>query len=263
MSKQTPKLELLPFKAPEYLSPSSISTFRQCPQKFKYSKIDKIPDPSGKEAILGNFVHDVLEDLYGLPPELRTQQQAKELARQQWESKWRDEISALITNEKELKTFRWSAWWCIENLWALEDPQQVSPYSMESFVKGQIGGVKIHGFIDRLAVNGKSAKVSDYKTGKTPRKNYVDDKFFQLIVYSQLLSSLNVNADDKTVELLYLQDGVRFEKTVSDSDVKSTVDLIQSVKSEIDESCTTGEFEARPSALCNWCSFKTICPAWQ
>ena len=51
-----------------------MSTFRQCPLKFKYNKIDKIPAPSGKEALMGNFVHDVLEELYGLPPEDRSQE---------------------------------------------------------------------------------------------------------------------------------------------------------------------------------------------
>ena len=66
---------------PPHLSPSSMGTFRQCPLKWKYNKIDKIPDPSGKEALMGNFVHDVLEELYGLPPEERSQAQAQSLAR--------------------------------------------------------------------------------------------------------------------------------------------------------------------------------------
>jgi len=250
------------FVAPEYLSPSSIGTFRQCPQKFKYSKIDGLKDPSGQEAILGNFVHDVLEDLYGLPPELRTIEQAKDIAREQWQKKWAAEASTVIFTDKEMNRFRWAAWWCIENLWLIEDPMTVSPFGMESFVRGQIGGVKIHGFIDRLSVSDNAAKVSDYKTGKTPKKQYLDDKFFQLIVYTQLLLSLDIDVDDKSVELLYLKDGVRFEKNVTTEDIKSTVELIQTTKEEIDRCCKTGEFVANKSILCNWCGFKSFCPAW-
>lgn len=251
------------FVAPEYLSPSSIGTFRQCPQKFKYSKIDGLHDPSGQEAILGNFVHDVLEDLYRLPPELRTLEQAKDIARSQWANKWSAEAASVIHTDKELNRFRWAAWWCIENLWLIEDPSTLTPFGLESFVRGEIGGVKIHGYIDRLSVNKTSAKVSDYKTGKTPKKNYLSDKFFQLIVYTQLLSSLDIDVDDKSVELLYLKDGVKFEKDVTSDDIKSTIELIQTTKDEIDRCCKTGEFVANKSILCNWCGFKSICPAWK
>lgn len=248
--------------APEYLSPSSISTFRQCRQKFKYSKIDGLHDPSGQEAILGNFVHDVLEDLYRLPPDLRTQATAKEIAREQWQNKWANEAATVVHTEKELNRFRWAAWWCIENLWMIENPSEVSPYGMESFVKGEIGGVKIHGYIDRLTLSDSEAKVSDYKTGKTPKKEYLEDKFLQLIVYSQLLYSLEIEANECSLELLYLKDGVKFEKTVTSKDVNATVELIQQTKHEIDECCKTGEFSTTKSMLCNWCGFKTICPAW-
>lgn len=248
--------------APEYLSPSSIGTFRQCPLKFKYSKIDGLPDPSGPEAILGNFVHDVLEELYKLPPNLRTQAQAKELARELWSSQWGEKASKVVHGEKELNRFRWSAWWCVENLWVLEDPTSFSPSKMECFVTGEIGGVKVRGYIDRLSIGDSSAIISDYKTGKTPREVDLDDKFFQLITYSQLLSHIGVDFDDISVELLYLKDGVRFKRQVTSDDLNTTISIIQQTKKDIDESCKSGNFDHKKSVLCNWCSFKRICPAW-
>lgn len=252
-------------KAPEFLSPSSISTFNQCPLKFKYSKIDNIKDPSGKEALLGNFVHDILEEMYKLPPEFRTQEQAKLIAKEQWANKWEVQVQEIVTTEKELKLFRWSAWWCVENLWMLEDPKLVKPHSLESFVSGGIGGVKIRGFIDRLTQNESTgfAKISDYKTGKTPRKNDIEDRFFQLIIYSQLLSSIGVDSDGASAELLYLKDGVKFEMQITSADVNRVVEKIQETKSMIDERCTSGHFEARKSVLCGWCGYKSFCPAWK
>ena len=74
-------------KPPAHLSPSSLSTFEQCPLKFKYSKIDLIPDASWKEAMLGNFVHDVLEVLYSLPQNERTVQNARIIATDCWRIK--------------------------------------------------------------------------------------------------------------------------------------------------------------------------------
>lgn len=252
-------------KAPEFLSPSSISTFNQCPLKFKYSKIDNIKDPSGKEALLGNFVHDILEEMYKLPPEFRTQEQAKIIAKEQWDTKWAVQVQEIVTDDKNLKLFRWSAWWCVENLWRLEDPALIAPHSLESFVSGGIGGVKIRGFIDRLtrdAVTG-APKISDYKTGKTPRKSDLQDRFFQLIIYSQLLSSIGIESEESSAELLYLKDGVRFEMQITPSDVSRVVEKIQNTKSGIDERCVSGEFEAKKSVLCGWCGYKSFCPAWK
>ncbi|MHB1784147.1 MAG: PD-(D/E)XK nuclease family protein, partial [Acidimicrobiales bacterium] len=47
-------------RLPSALSPSSISTYEQCPRRFQHSRIDRLPDPSGPDAVLGTFVHHVL-----------------------------------------------------------------------------------------------------------------------------------------------------------------------------------------------------------
>ena len=249
--------------APERLSPSSISTFRQCPLKFKYGKIDGLVEPGTEATILGNFVHEILEELYLSPQHERTQSLAKEIARRIWAEKWEAEACSVVRGEREQNLFRWTAWWCVENLWRLEDPTQLSPWGIERHVEGDIGGVKLHGYIDRLMYDeNNNARVCDYKTGKTPKKNYVDDKFFQLIIYTQLLGSLELNPQSLSVELLYLKDGVRFEKTLTPADVQHVVSVIQEVREGIEERCAKGYFEPNTSILCNWCSFKRMCPAW-
>jgi putative RecB family exonuclease len=250
-------------QAPELLSPSSISTFQQCPMKFKYSKIDGLRDSPTEATMLGNFVHEILETMYALPSEQRTQETARQLARDLWAVKWEAEVTTLIRGEKELRLFRWSAWWCVENLWMLEQPQEVEPWGIEEHVEGEISGIKLHGFIDRLHLDGDTAKVSDYKTGKTPKKNYIEDKYFQLIIYTQLLKSLGIEAKKFEIELLYLKDGVRFAKEVTAEDVQKVASVIAEVRAGIEERCKNGYFEPNKTILCNWCGFKKICPAWQ
>lgn len=248
--------------APTYLSPSSMATYRQCPQKFKFNKIDLIPDPSNHWAVLGNFVHDVLEELYKLEPQFRTTTSARTIAKDMWESKWGEEASRVISTEKEIKQFRWSAWWCVENLWRLENPEKISPVGIEYELNGEVAGVMLRGFIDRYTYseNTTMLTVSDYKTGKTPKLD-LEEKFLQLLIYAKLLSSLGVGDVDK-IELLYLKDGVKLEKKVTDRDFKRVVEYIQETKNMVDESCISGFFEARKSYLCNFCSYKKICPAW-
>ena len=36
-------IDPVPYEFPKYMSPSSISTFQQCPLKYKYAKLDKLP----------------------------------------------------------------------------------------------------------------------------------------------------------------------------------------------------------------------------
>ncbi len=201
--------------------------------------------------------------MYKLPPEMRVIESARLIAKDMWDSKWADEAYRVLRTDKEIKDFRWTAWFCVENLWLIEDPKLVAPTGLEFELNGQIGGVQIRGFIDRYGPSKDSLMltVSDYKTGKTPKGSYVDEKFTQLLLYAILLSNLGVGDVDK-VELLYLKDGVRLEKTITTADIEKTTEYVLETKQEVDNSCKTGVFEARTSYLCNFCSYKKICPAW-
>lgn len=112
------------FRPPPHLSPSSMGTYKQCPLKFKYSKIDLMSEDPTEEALMGNFVHKVLETLYALEPTQRTQEKAKQIAANLWENSWMDKVVPWVRNEEKLRLFRWKSWWCIENLWKIENPKR-------------------------------------------------------------------------------------------------------------------------------------------
>ena len=251
-------------KPPAHLSVSSIQTFQQCPQKFKFNKIDLIPDKPGQEAVLGNFVHDILEELYKYSPEERNIQTARFLAKKMWDERWGDQAGSILTKSEDLHSFRWNAWWCVENLWDIEDPSKVNPVGLEHEVNADVGGVRIKGFIDRISQSPDSIflTISDYKTGKVPRPEYEDDKFFQLYVYANLLSITGVGEADK-VELIYLKGSKKIVRGIKDADISRSVEVIQETKAEIDNRCSSGYFEANKSILCNWCGYKSICPSWR
>lgn len=246
--------------APPYLSPSSISTFQQCPLKYKYSKIDGIPEPPTVHTLLGNFVHDTLEALYLESPENRTMPIARAFARAMWDDKYSIRAKDLQLNEHD---FRWKAWWCIENLWKLEDPTSVTLAGVECEVNGAISGVSIKGFIDRYrAGEDGSLIVEDYKTGKVPQERYAGDKFQQLFIYGVMLDALGIGTCSK-VSLIYLAGPKMITRDLDNEAVEKTVSTIVSTKQQIDSYCEAGEFPAKPSNLCNWCHFKKICPVWK
>ena len=132
---------------------------------------------------------------------------------------------------------------------------------IETPLDWQLGGVTIKGFIDRWHEEDGEIVIGDYKTGKVPSARFQDNKFFQLLLYGAVLSE-QLAAPIKRVELLFVKDGVRLSHDVAESDFANVIETVVSVKSEIDARCKSGEFEPNRSRLCDWCSFKSICPAW-
>lgn len=247
-------------EAPPYLSPSSVGTFQQCPLRFKYSRIDKLPEPPTVHTLLGNFVHEILEDLYSIDAEKRTIPVARAIARDKWDTKYSLETKSLDINDHD---FRWKAWWCVENLWKCEDPSKTELASVEFEINGEINGVRIKGFVDRFKKDDNgNIIVEDYKTGKIPNPKYTDDKFQQLLIYAVMLEELNVGKTSE-VRLMYLAGPKILQRTVADEDRRKTIATLVSTKNSVDEYCASGEFPAKPGILCNWCNFKKICPAWK
>ena len=66
------------FPLPSTLSPSKVSTFKDCALAFRFSAIDKLPEPSSVPAVKGTLVHRALELLFATPPPARTRDAAAE-----------------------------------------------------------------------------------------------------------------------------------------------------------------------------------------
>jgi len=246
---------------PPYLSPSSISTFQQCPLKYKLSRIDGMSEPPTEATLRGNFVHSVLEELYKLPANQRSIGIARQLAKDIWEDEYLEKVLPYVHGHNALRQFRWTSWWCIENLFEMEDPSKIEFDGLETEIDDKISGVSVKGFIDRWHKGEDGIVVGDYKTGKTPSARFVDDKYFQLSLYACALEQKFQTVVDR-IELLYIKDAVLLAKKITDEDRKLVAATLVSVRSAIDERCKLGEFEAKTSRLCDWCSFKPICPAW-
>jgi putative RecB family exonuclease len=250
-------------QAPDYLSPSSIGTFQTCPLKFKFSRIDRIIDPPTEATVLGNFVHTALEGLFALPAEDRTLASARTVMREVWEQEWGEQAVLVLNRDREaIRTFRWKAWWCIENYFKLEDPTAFDPAGIETGLDGHVGRARVKGFIDRWEVDSNlQITISDYKTGKTPRPQWAGDKFQQLFIYAVLLRA-ETSIEVSQVSLLYLKDGTVLSRPVTEENLAEVTEEVESVYDSVAAYCEAGEFPAKKNKLCDWCSYKKMCPIW-
>ncbi len=249
--------------APPYLSPSSASTFEQCPRRWKHKYVDRLPEPSGHAAVAGVFVHEVLEHLCQREPSERTQDAARVIARELWPLVEDDpDFQALSLSEDEARAFRWQAWLAVAGLWRLENPTEVDVVATEQKVNAELGGVPFLGIVDRLERSEQGyLVVSDYKSGALPGPRFRDDKLEQVLLYAGAIEQTHGEQPERA-RLLYLG-----QRTLT---VTVTPDRVEEVSQKLAETwnrllgaCSVDVFPANPTVLCGWCPFAEICPEGQ
>jgi putative RecB family exonuclease len=252
------------FEAPTYLSPSSIGTFRDCPMKFKFQKIDRLSEPPTWHTHLGTFVHEVLEYFYQLEADERTPASVKAMATERWKvGGWEKKIEQLVKPVGTIIEFKREAFDCMLNLWKLEEPRDTELVGMEHEVEADIDGVKVKGYIDRFTFDDEGRIIiSDYKTGSIPNPKFKseDDKFFQLSAYALMMQEADQETTSK-LELLYLKHGQKHEMTVTPVSLNIARGVIVETREMVDASCASENFACNVTKLCDWCFFKPQCPA--
>jgi putative RecB family exonuclease len=154
----------------------------------------------------------------------------------------------------------------INSYYKMENPLKFDPKDRELHVEAEIKGYKIQGYIDRLDVFEKKGVeevyISDYKTGSVPGERYLEEAFFAMKIYALLLK-LSKGVSTKALRLLYVKTGERsgiksFE--VDEKTLEATQKQVGSVISNIKKDFKTESWSTKKGPLCNWCSFKDICP---
>ena len=243
---------------PRHLSPSSASTFRQCPRRWKLRYIDKLPDPKGEPAVLGTFVHEVLEDLLSCEAAERSVAAARDIARKLWDQTLLDEdFIGLCLSETEVKSFMWKAWRLIERYFDLEDPSEVEVVRAEQELAVEIGGVPFFGIVDLTERVSSGLRVVDYKTGKAPGSRYLDDKLSQVWLYAAALAEEDYEVSE--VRLMYLTSG-SIDRPLDSAAVAGAVDTHRQTWDDLCRAIDTEKFRHSTGPLCNWCPYLDHCP---
>jgi putative RecB family exonuclease len=244
---------------PRHLSPSSASTYDQCPQRWAYRYIERLPDPPGPAALAGTFAHSVLERLFQGPAVGRTVERAKQLAREVWPDTEGDpHYQALGLDEAGSREFRWRGWRAIEGLWHIEDPTKVNVRATEQQVNTTVGEVPFRGIVDRLdrGADG-SLEVTDYKSGRAPSVRFSDSRLAQVLLYAAAVEA-DTGERPRRARLLYLGQKV-IDIEVTDAALDPVVDALHGTWQSVQQDCDRTEFTPKPGPLCGWCPFVDRC----
>ncbi|MEI2639958.1 MAG: PD-(D/E)XK nuclease family protein [Microthrixaceae bacterium] len=252
------------FDLPSTLSPSKVATFKDCALAFRFSAIDKIPQPPSEPAVKGTTVHRALELLFGFPPPERTKDRAEECLSQALAEMAVDEdFLALDLDASRRDQFALDATTMVERYFALEDPSDVQVIATEMMIEAELGGVVIRGIIDRLEEDHDgNLVVTDYKTGRAPGVQQERARMEGIHFYS-LLCEKTLGRRPASIQLVYLGSQPQIIRTQpSEMSTRGTTRRLEAIWSAIDRACATEDFRPRQSALCNWCSYKDFCPAF-
>jgi RecB family exonuclease len=249
-----------PLEAPRkpWYSPTRLKLFVDCPRRYEYQVVQKLPTAPSPHLDLGANVHAALRDWLRLKPAARTWDALLEFYRAAWRAnrpafaqRTRDELRDWGERGKTmLRKF------------AEEVAPDLAPVAIEKLVTADYGDVLVGGRVDRVdALPDGSLRVIDYKTGKFPKfPARTKEEDLAAAVYARATSALFAGAPVVEVELHYLEGGERLTFAV-DELWQAHKDLaIVSAAHAVVEAEKANAFPAQPSKLCGWCDFKARCP---
>ena len=120
--------------------------------------------------------------------------------------------------------------------------------------------VRVGGKVDRIDHYNGQMRIIDYKTGKSPKPGWEEKALFQLRVYA-LLYWKEKNVIPKLLQLIYLGDSSVLKNTPTEQELVATEKSLMKIADSIRKAIETDTWMPRKSKLCDWCSFKSICPA--
>ncbi len=252
-----------PLPLPTSLSPSKVSSFKDCALAFRFSAIDRLPEPPSVPAVKGTTVHRALELLFGLDPAARTPAAAHEqLSVALEELRASEEWTRLELDDSSATSFADDAATMVDRYFTLEDPRAIRPVGVEMMLEAELDGVAIRGIIDRLEEDDEGQLVvTDYKTGRTPSVNQEQSRLGGVHFYAFLCQQVLGRLPAK-VQLIYLGGEPQvITTTPSEQSVRGMRLRIGAVWNAVERACERDDFRPRPSALCNWCAFVSYCPA--
>lgn len=247
-------------------SNSRLSTYEQCPLKYKYQYIDKIKVEEVKtvEAFMGSRVHEALEKLYR-DLKLQKRNTLEELLNYYndlWAKNWTDDVK-IVRKEYTAENYRKTGEKCIADYYSRYAPFKERVLGIETVEYVNLdpeGQFKWNVRMDRLDYAGEGKyEIHDYKTtGSLPKQEQADEDR-QLALYSIWVRE-NFK-DTEKVELVWhylaFDRELRSERTAEQLEYLRE-ETLHTVKKII----SAKEFPANESNLCNWCEYKNICPKW-
>ena len=200
----------MPFELPTSLSPSKVSSFTDCALAFRFSAIDRLPEPPSAPATKGTLVHAALERLFCLPNDQRTLPAALTALDQAFEElREHPEYAGLALPPEAETTFLDDAEQLVRRYFTDRGPVARSTRRPRAEARGaarHVATAAASSIDSRSTTHGRFI-VTDYKTGRVPSEMQERSRLGGVHFYAFLLEQILGQRPAK-VQLLYLSEPV-------------------------------------------------------
>lgn len=253
-------------------SPSSINMYRQCPRKYYYRYIARLPTKPSIHLVRGTIAHSVLEFIFDeeFPKDLdwRTALQLKTL--QLLEKYWKEheeELNSLELTPEELNQYKEETKMMLLN-WEQHLAQRITKrmelgmsfeealelFTPQREIEYRDEELQVRGYIDAVEEVDGEVHLIDYKTSKKPV--ITSDYRLQLGIYALMYLRKHQEVP-AGVGIHFL----RHDKQV----MQVNDDLLLEAQFEIEQvhmmtqSNSIVDYPKNITPLCNWCDFYEVC----
>ena len=216
---------------PDSLSPSQVRCFMDCQVRWCFKYKLKVPDAQNGKLALGKAIHSALTHNFHQKIDTREDLQAigvRALVREAWASECLQTEFAEDEDPAELLA-------CGESLvWKYTDEvaPQIDPAAVEMRVEGEIGGVKVQGWVDLVDTQGR---IIEFKTASRKPSRITADQKLQLATYALLTPGSNGSARLDTLVKTKSPAVFTHDFTLDNSDIEGTRRLYAAARDSMRE----------------------------
>jgi putative RecB family exonuclease len=237
------------------LSFSRIDAYQNCPRKFRYAYIDRLPGKPGPHLSFGTSIHSALEAFYDRKlPECPSVDDLLGFLYDTWDSTGFRELP-----RQEQVAFYRHAQDVLRRFHRRAAPTYRLPADTEAWFELPIGyEAVVVGSIDRVDVDDEGdLHVIDYKTNRKVKNRQRVAGSLQLSLYALACRHLYGRLP-ASVSLDFVVPGVEVRVDVDDLDLDGAREAVLTTAAAV----RAEQFDPTPNPLCDWCDFRSLCPAW-
>ena len=246
---------------------SALDTFRQCPQKFKFQIIDKIKAPKIPEAVFGNSVHNALKFMFSRDPLYPTVEEVSA----NFSENWRAASQKAGFGQALAETYEDSGRAMLKKFYSGNPPWNFSVIDTESHFEVPIPSPEgethvLAGIVDRVDKIGEGEyEIIDYKTNRRLPSQSAADENLQMSIYHMALMRRwpNTNPSKIKLSVYFLKHGEKISSFRTPEALAATSEAVLKTIGEIGKNLKNNSWKPAVSPLCDWCAYKSICPAWK
>ena len=260
MNKKSPLLQF---------SHSRMSLYRECPMKYKFRYIDKLPEEPKTYFAFGSSIHSALEFLYDVKaPPFPTLPAVQAAFKKDWESLtpeqkgYSDPAKAAADYANGLDM--------LQAYYKKHKATLAVPVSVEFRTKVPVDGLDVTVIVDRIDhLGGGKIRIVDYKTGK-----HVSREPDQLYMYQKILESsaemrykaalkTGMKESDIAVDQLVFYHVPSLTEDASPRATDKEIAVFWEKALAVGENIRAAKFDPQPDERkCRFCDYKPHCPIY-